>query len=181
MSISRIKVLSRNTLKLMYTTLSYTAPQASTNIIHPRRTRIFSCLKTSHAYSKANCFTFRVVRLCAVSDQRIKTLTNAHSLRVWGCYGPGELDTRFSAVCRREGHVIIKKDKYFDFVDVEDVKKIVTLYVNDVLCEKDINIVDPHTRLLSEWAVLFGATYEIEDTSALDEPYILKIKTDSNI
>jgi hypothetical protein len=47
--------------------------------------------------------------------------------------------------------------------------------------KKDINIVDPHTRLLSEWAVFFGATYEIEDTSALDEPYILKIKTDSNI
>src|SRR5210317_1263607 len=72
MSISRIKVLSRNTLKLMHTTLSYTAPQASTNIIHPRRTRIFSCLKTSPVYSKANCFTFRVARLCAVIRRRIR-------------------------------------------------------------------------------------------------------------
>lgn len=105
-----------------------------------------------------------------IIDQRIKTLPNAHSLRVWGCYGPGELDTRFSATCRREGHVIIKKDRYFDFVDVEYVKEIVMMYVNDELYEKDINIVDPHTRLLSEWAVFFGATYEIQE-SGYDAPY----------
>src|SRR6056300_62231 len=80
MSISRIKVLSRNTLKLMHTTLSYTAPQASTNIIHPRRTRIFSCLKTSHTYSKANCFTFRVARLCAVIRRRIRMVFQNGSL-----------------------------------------------------------------------------------------------------
>lgn len=105
-----------------------------------------------------------------IIDQRIKTIPNAYSLRVWGCYGPGELETRFSAVCRREGHVIIKKDKYFDFVDVEDVKKIVTMYVNDELYEKDINIVYPHTRLLSEWAVFFGATCEVQE-SGYDTPY----------
>jgi len=116
-----------------------------------------------------------------IIDQRIKTLPNAHSLRVWGCYGPGELDTRFSAVCRREGHVVIKKDKYFDFVDVENVKEAVTKYVNEELDAKEMNIVDPCTRLLSEWAVFFGATYEIEDTSGFDEPYILKIKKDSSV
>jgi len=116
-----------------------------------------------------------------IIDQRIKTLPNAHSLRVWGCYGPGELDTRFSAVCRREGHVVIKKDKYFDFVDVENVKEAVTKYVNEELDAKEMNIVDPCTRLLSEWAVFFGATYEIKDTSGFDEPYILKIKKDSSV
>jgi hypothetical protein len=103
-------------------------------------------------------------------DQRIKTLTNAYSLRVWGCYGSGELDTRFSAVCKREGHVVIKKDKYFDFVDVEIVKEIVKKYVNEELHEKDINIVDSQTRLLSEWAVFFGATYEVQE-SGYDTPY----------
>ena len=30
---------------------------------------------------------------------------------------------------RRDGHVIIDQDRYFDFIDVEDVKKIVQEYV----------------------------------------------------
>jgi len=105
-----------------------------------------------------------------VIDQRIQTIPNAHSLRIWGCYGPDELPSRFSAVCRREGHVIIKKDKYFDFVDVEKVREIVKKYVHDELHEKEVNIVDPRTRLLSEWAVFFGATYEIQEPG-LDIPY----------
>src|SRR5210317_1814693 len=54
-------------------------------------------------------------------DRRIETLPNAYSLRIWGCYGPGEPSTRFSAVCKKEGHVVINKDRYFDFIDIEDV------------------------------------------------------------
>ena len=105
-----------------------------------------------------------------IIDQRIKTFPNAHSLRIWGCYGPEELPSRFSAVCRREGHVVINKDKYFDFVDVEDVKRVVMKYVCDEVHDKEMNIVDPCTRLLSEWAVFFGATYEIKE-SGHDPPY----------
>src|SRR6056300_1659920 len=105
-----------------------------------------------------------------IIDRRIETIPNAYSLRIWGCYGPGELETRFSAVCRKDGHVIIKKDKYFDFVDVEKVKDVVAKYVDGELDEKEINIVDPHTRLLSEWAVFFGATYEVLE-SGYDVPY----------
>ena len=62
-------------------------------------------------------------------DRRIETLPNAYSLRIWGCYGLGEPSTRFSAVCKKEGHVVINQDKYFDFIDVEDVRKIVQEYV----------------------------------------------------
>ena len=105
-----------------------------------------------------------------IVDRRIETIPNARTLRIWGCYGPGELETRFSAVCRKDGHVIIKKDKYFDFVDVEKVKDVVTKYVDGELDEKEINIVDPHTRLLSEWAVFFGATYEVLEPG-YDVPY----------
>lgn len=109
-----------------------------------------------------------------IIDQRIRTIPNAHSLRIWGCYGPDELPTRFSAVCRAKGHVVIKKDKYFDFVDVEKVKDVVWNYVHGRIHDKEINIIDPRTRLLSEWAGFFGATYEIEE-DGLDEPYVLKI------
>jgi nucleoside-diphosphate-sugar epimerase len=108
-------------------------------------------------------------------DRRIETLPNAFSLRIWGCYGPGEPSTRFSAVCKKEGHVVIDKDRYFDFIDVEDVRKIVREYVS---CKwempKDCNLVYPEKLLLSQWAEKFGATWEIEDTSGLGESYIKK-------
>ena len=111
-----------------------------------------------------------------IIDQRIKTLPNVYSLRVWGCYGPGELPTRFSAVCRRDGHVIIDKDRYFDFVSIGIVREIVQQYVTSrKKLVKYCNLVErPKSRkmLLSEWAQFFGATYEIRDTSSLDEPYI---------
>jgi hypothetical protein len=52
---------------------------------------------------------------------------------------------------------------------------IVKDYVNGIRDEKELNLVDPDTKLLSEWATFFGATYEIENTSELDEAYVLKI------
>jgi nucleoside-diphosphate-sugar epimerase len=108
-------------------------------------------------------------------EHRIETIPNAHVLRIWGCYGPGELPTRFSAVCKREGHVVIDQDRYFDFIDIEDVKKIVEEYVS---CKwkmpKVCNLVYPEKLLLSQWAEKFGATWEVKDPSSLGESYTFK-------
>ena len=106
-------------------------------------------------------------------DKRIETIPNAYSLRIWGCYGPGELPTRFSAVCKREGHVIIEKDRYFDFVSISKVREVVQEYVTSK--KKLVKYCDLVTNekpmLLSEWADFFGATWEVLDTSSLGEPY----------
>lgn len=104
-------------------------------------------------------------------DKRIKTIDEAYSLRIWGCYGPGELSTRFSAVCREKGHIVIDKDRYFDFVDIEYVRKIVFDYVHGYLDDKEFNLVYPEKLLLSQWAERFGATWEIKDKSGLGEGY----------
>lgn len=104
-------------------------------------------------------------------DKRIKTIDKAYSLRIWGCYGPGELSTRFSAVCREKGHIVIDKDRYFDFVDIEYVRKIVFDYVHGYLDDKEYNLVYPEKLLLSQWAERFGATWEIKDESGLGEGY----------
>lgn len=107
-------------------------------------------------------------------DRRIDTIPNAYSLRIWGCYGPGELPTRFSAVCKREGHVVIDKDRYFDFVSIETVREIVKEYVtSNKKLVKYCNLVYPEKLLLSQWATKFGATWEITDTSNLGESYCL--------
>ena len=110
-----------------------------------------------------------------IIDKRIDTISNAYSMRIWGCYGPGELPTRFSAICKNNGHVIIPQDRYFDFIDVVDVKEIVHGYVyNTCPMPKYCNLVYPEVKLLSEWAEIFGATWEVNDTSSLGESYAFK-------
>ena len=106
-----------------------------------------------------------------IIDRRIETITDAYSLRIWGCYGPDELSTRFSAVCKEKGHVVIDKDRYFDFIDIEDVKKIVQEYVTGSIDKKEYNLVYPEKLLLSQWAERFGATWEIKDKTELGEGY----------
>lgn len=106
-----------------------------------------------------------------IIDKRIETLPSVYSLRIWGCYGPGELPTRFSAVCRDRGHVVIQKDRYFDFIDIMDVKRIVKDYVDGGEIKKFYNLVYDKKMKLSEWAVFFGATYEIVE-GGLDKDYI---------
>ena len=106
-------------------------------------------------------------------EKRMDTLPNSHILRIWGCYGPGELPTRFSAVCKREGHIVIDQDKYFDFIDVEDVKKIVQEYVSSKWkMPKCCNLVYPEKLLLSQWAEKFGATCEVKNKITLGQSYI---------
>ena len=106
-------------------------------------------------------------------DRRIDAIPNAYSLRIWGCYGPGELPTRFSAICKREGHVVIERDRYFDFIGIEDVKDIVRQYVfSKRMMPKCCDLVYPEKKLLSQWAEMFGASWEIKDISELGESYI---------
>jgi hypothetical protein len=75
-------------------------------------------------------------------------------------------------VCKREGHVVIDRDRYFDFIDVEDVRTIVGEYVRGERIDKEYNLVYPEKLLLSQWAERFGATYHVNNTSICDESYI---------
>jgi nucleoside-diphosphate-sugar epimerase len=107
-------------------------------------------------------------------ERRIEMIPNAYALRIWGCYGPGELPSRFSATCKRDGHVVIERDRYFDFIDVEDVCEIVQQYVTSkkALVKYCDLVTGKDPLLLSEWAEKFGATWEVKDTSTLGERYI---------
>ena len=109
-----------------------------------------------------------------IIDKRILQLENVYSLRIWGCYGPGELSTRFSAICKDKGHVVIDKDRYFDFVDVNDVVKVVYEYTIGHRTSKVCNLVYRERLKLSEWAKKFGATYDIVDKTELGESYACK-------
>lgn len=106
-------------------------------------------------------------------DKRIEQLPNVYSMCIWGCYGPGQPDTRFTAACENHGHVVIEQDRYFDFVNVEKVKKFVEKYIAKG-GQKFCNLVDmeplDEKLKLSEWATRFGATFTIKK-EGLGEPY----------
>ena len=108
-----------------------------------------------------------------IIDKRIESMgDNVYSFCIWGCYGPGQPDTRFTAACENHGHVNITKDRYFDFVDIEKVKKFVIKYIAKG-GQKFSNLVDIEgceKLKLSEWATKFGATFTIKE-DGLDESY----------
>ena len=114
-----------------------------------------------------------------IIDKRIETIPNTHSLRIWGCYGPHELSTRFSAICKKDKHIVIDQDRYFDFIDVCDVCRIVEEYIKSPCIPKFTNLTYQNKLLLSEWAEFFGATNEIRDKSKLGEPYCSTLSTSS--
>ena len=111
-----------------------------------------------------------------IIDRRVEHLSNTYTLRIFGCYGSGEIDPhnrdRFKTICKQNGHIIIDKDKYFDFVDIEDVRKVVCDYINGTRSDKTCDLVYKEKKLLSEWATYFGATYDIVDKSGLGDSYI---------
>ena len=111
-----------------------------------------------------------------IIDKRIEHIDNTYTLRIFGCYASGEPDhhnrDRFKTICKQEGHITIDKDKYFDFVDIEDVRKVVCEYIDGKRMEKECDLVYRDEKLLSQWAVEFGATYEIVDKSELGESYV---------
>ena len=102
-------------------------------------------------------------------DKRIQHIPKVYSLCIWGCYGPGESPTRFSAVCREKRHVVIPQDRYFDFISVEKVAETVERYCTQG-GEKFCNLAPGAKMRLSWWAQWFGATCTIE-REGLGEPY----------
>ena len=111
-----------------------------------------------------------------IIDKRILQIKNVYSLRVCGCYGSGEPDPhnrdRFKTICKQNGHIVIDKDKYFDFVDIKDVMRVVFEYSLGYRTAKMCNLVYPEKLKLSDWAKKFGATYEIKDQTELGESYV---------
>jgi hypothetical protein len=83
-------------------------------------------------------------------------------------------------LCKSEKiDILHSHHRYFDFIDVEDVKKIVEEYCLNG-GQKFYNLTYPGPKLkLSEWAVKFGATSTIAEAD-LDEPYISELKMNTS-
>ena len=88
-----------------------------------------------------------------IIEKRIRQISDAYILRVFGCYGSGDGSSvyrdRFKSICKHDGHITIDKDKYFDMIDVEDVRRVIHDYVCNIRCEKEIDLVYEKKMLLS--------------------------------
>lgn len=91
-------------------------------------------------------------------------------IRIFGCFGPYEKTTRFTAAVSK-GFVVIEQDRYFDFIHVNDLMYL----IEKVMKESDSKLIDavyPGPKMtLSDFAETYGADYIIKN-SGLGTPYV---------
>jgi nucleoside-diphosphate-sugar epimerase len=88
---------------------------------------------------------------------------NFYNLRLFGCFGEGEGDTRFvkSAInnIKNKNSIIIHQDRYMDFFYIEDLCSIVDYYIEQInkkKLPKDINLCYNNRRSLLDMAVMIS-------------------------
>lgn len=87
---------------------------------------------------------------------------HVHLIRVFGCHGRYEKSFRFSAMVINDGHVTIDQDRFFDYIHINDLMKIVENVVKGKDKRNMINAVYQGEKMkLSDFALKHGATYTI--------------------
>jgi nucleoside-diphosphate-sugar epimerase len=108
-----------------------------------------------------------------VIEKRAESVSNLFILRIYGCFGVGELASRFLTVCLRDKHVVIAQDRLFDYVWIGDVCRAAEHYANApcAVLPKTANLVYREKLKLSQLAALAAASFEI--TGATEgQPYV---------
>ena len=98
-------------------------------------------------------------------EQRVATNPRVNTYKLWGCFGPGEACHRFFTT-GLNGKLMIERDRYFDFVHVNDL-----IHIVKTVQEPLVNVVYPEKYKLSELAEMAGFDYMIKEPG-LDPPYI---------
>jgi len=106
---------------------------------------------------------------------------NVYNLRVFGCYGPTDHESKFITHCIRSNFlnlpITIRKDCYFDYLHVNDLAQIITWAVETDMKYHDYNACSGKKILLSEIAQvvnqIMGVNREINviDKDGLENEY----------
>lgn len=108
------------------------------------------------------------------SKKIIEEMNHPHVkiIRIFGCYGPFEKETRFTYAVFKLGYVSITNDRYFDFIHVKDLMYIIENTMKDKNINGIIDAVYPGKKItLSQFAHKHGAKYEIQNDK-MEQPYI---------
>ena len=94
-----------------------------------------------------------------IIKSQIDKIENFYNLRIFGCFGADETDTRFikSAIrnAKKGKPIVIHQNKYMDFIYVEDLCKVVQYYIENIskkVLAKDINLCYNDTKSLLDVA-----------------------------
>jgi hypothetical protein len=104
---------------------------------------------------------------------------NFYNLRLFGNFHFTEKDTRFFKTLSRSSVFTINQDRYFDYVNLEDVLTITKFVINEKPLARDINVVYNKKLLLSEQVELFCSVNKIHPQIVInDKGYELTGRSD---
>jgi nucleoside-diphosphate-sugar epimerase len=87
-------------------------------------------------------------RLCVDKD-------NFYNIRIFNCFGYGELDSRIFPRLIRQKQMEITNDRYFDYFSIQDLCKVVEHCIDNDWPIKDVNAVYPDKHKISQVLSLF--------------------------
>jgi GDP-L-fucose synthase len=87
-------------------------------------------------------------RLCAQTD-------NFYNIRIFNCFGQGELETRLFSRFLKQEQLEISNDRYFDYFSIEDLCRVVEHCVDHNWPINDVNAVYENKIRISEALELF--------------------------
>jgi GDP-L-fucose synthase len=123
----------------------------TTNIDRALESDIFKCMpKDSYGWGQNI-----KARLCAQTD-------NFYNIRIFNCFGPGELETRLFSRFLKQGQLEISNDRYFDYFSIEDLCRVVEHCVEHNWPINDVNAVYENKIKISEALNLFCKVRNLE-------------------
>jgi len=89
-----------------------------------------------------------------ITSRLINSLDNFYTARLFGCFDPneppGRLLSGFIQNYKTKDRVEVTNDRYVDYVSVSDFAKIIRLFIQGVIVDKDFNVVYKEKYRMSE-------------------------------
>lgn len=115
--------------------------------------QIYNCLPVD-AYGFAKNVIARVIN--SLNDKFV-------TLRLFGCFGPNEWETRFFKRFVNSQDVFkIQDDRYFDYISIQDFVKVIDHVISNQITGQDFNCVYNDKLLLSEILTMFCDVHNLE-------------------
>ena len=107
---------------------------------------------------------------------------NFTTLRMFGVMSHTESNKRFFRHLLESDRFVIKNDRYFDFINLEDLLPVIDAVITDQITDKHVNVVYAEKVKLSELAQMFCNINKLDlDKIVIDSPTGLNYTGDSSL
>ena len=100
-----------------------------------------------------------------ITTRLISGRKNSYNLRLYGCFGPDEMETRFIKRCFDREEIVVADDIEFDFFYVEDVARVCKFLIDGGLLHKShpTNRRSDYNERIKEIDCVYEETYKLSD------------------